>query len=358
MLFSVVDDRSGVAYQEYRCVYGEDVEAALRFLFNAMSPKPVEGFPFQGRPAMIYTDNGPIAKSQVFLAVMDYLGIEVRTHLPAGKDGRRTTARAKGKVERPFRTVKDVHEVLYHFNQPENEAEANLWLWKHLIHYNEQDHRSEPHSRMEDWLKNLPENGLREMCSWERFCSFARVPERRKVGPDARVPVDGVPFEVDPELAGETVVLWRGIFDNELYVEHGEKRYGPFHPAGGPIPLHRYRKLQKTRTEERADRIEVLAERLGLPRAALESEALLLQLTAPGPLAPAPKLQAAPFEDPDPFQELAFPSRFAAKQAIAEWLHKPLAKLTPEQRTFVDTLLDETLAKSVVLERIRGYFKA
>jgi hypothetical protein len=34
MLFSVVDDRSGVCYQEYRCVYGEDVEAALRFLFQ------------------------------------------------------------------------------------------------------------------------------------------------------------------------------------------------------------------------------------------------------------------------------------------------------------------------------------
>lgn len=27
MFFSVVDDRSGVCYQEYRCVYGEDVEA-------------------------------------------------------------------------------------------------------------------------------------------------------------------------------------------------------------------------------------------------------------------------------------------------------------------------------------------
>jgi len=26
MLFSVVDDRSGVAFQEYRCVYGEDVD--------------------------------------------------------------------------------------------------------------------------------------------------------------------------------------------------------------------------------------------------------------------------------------------------------------------------------------------
>jgi hypothetical protein len=33
MLFSVVDDRSGVAYQEYRCAYGEDVESGLRFLF-------------------------------------------------------------------------------------------------------------------------------------------------------------------------------------------------------------------------------------------------------------------------------------------------------------------------------------
>jgi hypothetical protein len=50
MLFSVIDDRSGVNYAEYRCVYGEDVESALRFLFNAMAPKadPLLPFPFQG----------------------------------------------------------------------------------------------------------------------------------------------------------------------------------------------------------------------------------------------------------------------------------------------------------------------
>jgi hypothetical protein len=96
MLFSVVDDRSGVAYQEYHCVYGEDVEAALRFLFNAMAPKPIEGFPFQGIPQMLYLDNGPVAKSQVFQRVMRYLEVDVRTHLPQGKDGRRVTARSKG----------------------------------------------------------------------------------------------------------------------------------------------------------------------------------------------------------------------------------------------------------------------
>jgi hypothetical protein len=55
---------------------------------------------------MLYLDNGPIARSQVFLRVMRYLGVDVRTHLPAGSDGRRPTARSKGKVERPFRTVK------------------------------------------------------------------------------------------------------------------------------------------------------------------------------------------------------------------------------------------------------------
>jgi hypothetical protein len=95
MLYSVVDDRSGVAYQEYHGVYGEDVEAALRFLFNAMAPKSDPDLPFQGRPAMLYMDSGPIGKSLIFHRVMDYLGIEVRTHMPKDSDGLRPTARAK-----------------------------------------------------------------------------------------------------------------------------------------------------------------------------------------------------------------------------------------------------------------------
>ena len=63
MLASVADDRSGVIYQEYHYVYGENVITALKFLFNAMAPKKIPNFPFQGIPKMIYTDNGPVAKS-------------------------------------------------------------------------------------------------------------------------------------------------------------------------------------------------------------------------------------------------------------------------------------------------------
>ena len=270
MLYSVVDDRSGMAYQEYHGVYGEDVEAALRFLFNAMASKSVDEFPMHGRPYMLYMDNGPIARSILFDRVMTCLNIDVRTHMPQGSDGRRPTARAKGKVERPFRSVKEMHETLYHLHEPETETEANAWLMRFLIHYNGMSHRSEPHSRQEDWTANLPAEGIRAMCSWERFCTFAREPERRKVGVDARISANGTAYEIDHDLAGEEVVLWWGIFDNELYVERGNQRYGPYQPVGGPIPLHRYRRYKKTKTQKRTERIDALAKQLALPRSAWE----------------------------------------------------------------------------------------
>ena len=348
MLFSVVDDRSGVAYQEYHGVYGEDVEAALRFLFNAMAAKPISGFPFQGIPQMLYLDNGPVAKSQVFQQVMRYLGVNVQAHVPQGKDGRRATARAKGKVERPFRTVKEMHEILYHFHEPQDEFEANAWLLNFLLRYNGMQHRAEPHARLEDWLRHLPPEGLREMCSWERFCAFARAPERRKVGADARVTVAGVLYEVEPDLAGETVMLWFGLYDDQLYVEH---RYGPYGPIDGPIPLHRYRRFKKTRMQERADRIEVLADQLAWPRAALTAHPALGSTLA----AVAPPTQAC--ADPDPFHELTFRAPLDAKRAIADDLGRPLAKLPPEHLAALHAFLATTLAKPMVLDDVRRHLQ-
>jgi transposase-like protein len=353
MLFSVVDDRSGVAYQEYRCVYGEDAESALRFLFNAMAPKPsMPDFPFQGIPGMLYMDNGPVAKSRVFHNVMDALGVVCQTHMPAGKDGRRVTARSKGKVERPFRTVKEAHETLYHFHRPHNEAEANLWLQHYLLNYNRQPHRSEPHSRLEDWLAHLPPAGFREMCSWEQFCRFAREPERRKVGGDARITVDGSVYEVDSHLAGETVVLLWGLFDTELYVEYEGERSGPYAPVSGPIPLGRYRSFKKSVRDEKADRIRQLADRLGLPIAALAGEADL-QFTEPPRSEVSLPRQPFPAEVP----EDQFPNRITAKLAIADEIARPLVKLDPEDRAFIDQLLAETLVRHIVLARVREHFR-
>jgi hypothetical protein len=350
-IFSVVDDRSGTAYQEYRCIYGEDVESALRFLFNAMAPKADAAYPFQGRPAMMYLDNGPVAKSRVFQNVMQALGIEWKTHLPAGKDGRRTTARSKGKVERPFRTVKEAHETLYHFHKPETEQQANDWLLRYLLRYNDQRHRSEPHSRLEDWVANLPAEGLREMCTWEQFCRFAREPERRKVGPDARIRIDGTEYEVEPDMAGDIVVLLWGLFDDELYAEYDGERFGPYHPVAGPIPLHRYRAFKRTKSDERADRIRSLADQLGLPIAALAGDDVRL---APSAVSVA-SIPRQPF-DSDAL-EYRYPTVLAAKLAIADELATPLAKLSFEDRAFIDQVLAETRMRRVVLARVREYFR-
>ncbi len=348
-LYSVVDDRSGTSYQEYRCVYGEDAESALRFLFNAMAPK--EDTDFQGIPDMIYLDNGPVAKSLVFQTVMERLGVEWKTHMPAGSDGNRTTSRSKGKVERPFRTVKEAHETLYHFHVPETEAEANLWLKNFINKYNDKPHRREPHSRIEDWVANLPEAGIREMCSWERFCAFAREPERRKVSSDARISIDGTYYQIDNDLAGEEVLLWWGLFDHELFVEWGDKRYGPYRPEGGPIPLHRYRKRKPSPRERRADAVAKLAEQISVPRTALGGAA---EDIVAADVVSLPKVK---FTDPDPWGQIAYENELSARRAISYLLDRPLAELSEEDRIFVGELVKRTLNKGEIEAEIKQRFQ-
>ena len=352
MLFSVVDDRSGAAYQEYRCVYGEGVESGLRFLFNAMAPKnDDEGPALQGIPEALYLDNGPIAKSGVFHTVMERLGVRVMTHVPAGRDGRRPTARSKGKVERPFRTVKEAHETLYHFHKPETEAEANAWLARFISRYNAQPHRREPHSRIEDWVRNLPSQGFRQMCSWERFCAFAREPERRNVAGDARIRVDGAFYDVAPDLAGETVTVWWGLFDQELFVEFQDRQYGPYSPSGGPIPLHRYRKPRRSATQRRADRIGELARKISMPRTALSGVHESLARTAE-----VVALHSQPFVDPDPYGQLTYASRLDALRGVSDMLHRPLARLADDDLAFVNALVERTLDKAAIEHDIRARF--
>ncbi len=151
-------------------------------------------------------------------------------------------------------------------------------------------------------------------------------------------------------VAGETVILWWGIFDNELYVEHSDKRFGPYAPVGRPIPLYRYRAFKKTPTQQRADRIEALAEQLALPRVALENspEAALLLGNSEVPV--------IRFTDPDPFQEFTYPNALAAKRAIADYLGIALAKLPPEQLDWINALVSGTLNKRQVLGQVQEYF--
>ena len=145
-------------------------------------------------------------------------------------------------------------------------------------------------------------------------------------------------------------MVWWGLFDQELWVEHGEERFGPFQPVGGPIPLHRYRKHRKSRREVRADQVAALADKLVLPRAAVSGEDGVVEVRS------RRRDPRAPFRDPDPFHELTFASPIAARRAIADEIRLPLAKLSDEDRAFIDALLARTLARPEILAAVRERF--
>jgi hypothetical protein len=46
------------------------------------------------------------------------------------------------------------------------------------------------------------------MCNWESFCTFTCFPQYHKPGIDPYVRVKGVAYEVEPDLAGETLILF------------------------------------------------------------------------------------------------------------------------------------------------------
>jgi hypothetical protein len=356
MLASIVDDRSGVTYQEYHYVYGEDTMTALKFFFNAMAAKKHPGFPFQGIPQTIHTDNGPVSKSTVFKRVMAYLNIEVLKHLSKGSDGRRTTARSKGKVERPFRTIKESLETLYHLHKPKDLEESNEWLRHYLERYNQEKHRYESHSRLEDWKKHLPAEGFKAMCDWERFANLAREPETRKVGSDACVSVNTMKYQLSHELAGLTVTLLWGLFDNELLVEYEGNQHGPFYPSTGPIPFGKYRSFKKSSREKYADKIGQLAKDISMPRTALNGNNTCTKQLLNSSKLIEEKQPSVPFTTPLPFEQIMFKDAIEAKSAIARWLGFPLGRLLPAQITKINAIIAESLEKQVIMAQVKQLF--
>jgi hypothetical protein len=143
--------------------------------------------------------------------------------------------------------------------------------------------------------------------------------------------------------------LW-GLFDNELYVDYDGERSGPYHPISGPIPLKRYRAFKKSQAEEKADRIRQLADQLGLPIAALAGDTDL-RLVMP---TITPDVPRQPFDAEA--HEYRYPTAIAAKLAIADEIATPLARLGPEDLAFIESVLAETMTRSVVLARVREHF--
>ena len=98
-----------------------------------------------------------------------------------------------------------------------------------------------------------------------------------------------------------------------------------------------------------------LAGKLALPRAALSGEDGVV-MTGIRRRRDAAAVPVRPFHDPDPFHELVFANPIAARRAIADEIRLPLAKLSDDDRAFIDALLARTLARPEILAAVRERF--
>jgi hypothetical protein len=146
-------------------------------------------------------------------------------------------------------------------------------------------------------------------------------------------------------------MLWWGLFDHELFVELGDKRFGPYRPVGGLIPLHRYRKHKKSAAEKRADSIAELAEKISLSKEALSGKPDVAAAAAVLPFA------QQPFVDPDPYRQFTYVSRLDALRGVSDILQRLLARLDEEDLQFVNDLVARTLDKAEIKTAVTARFE-
>jgi len=184
----------------------------------------------RGVPKRLYVDNGAVYRSNQLALVCAKLGstlIHARPYQPQGK----------GKQERWFRSVRmQLLPTLTDADLKSLDAlNRRLWAWIEG-EYHQSPHRGlDGMTPLDRWTMSAqdlrllgPETDLDELFLFE---------QKRKVQKDRTVSLDGVVYEVDASLVGETVTL----------------RFDPSRP-GRPIDVH-----LKGRKPEKAKRVDLYA---------------------------------------------------------------------------------------------------
>lgn len=341
MVYSVIDDKSGLVYSRYYLAEGEDTLTALDFLYNAFSKRFNDEPELYGMPDFIYTDNASFIKSRLFMRVMTKLGIQVLTHLPRGKGGRKTTARAKGKVERLHRSIKSMVEPCYQFELPTNLDHGNTYLKNFAIEIAHKKHRSQNLTRYQVWKTNLPEHVNLSICSYDNYSLLLREPVERQVKSDATVQLNCIHYQLSPQFAGEEVTLLLSLDKTSIAIEYCDKEYGPFWPIEAPIPFGEYNHHKKSEKEQIADNVVELSKHITLNLPAVEKQTQSAPLNINVNLLPGVTKK--------------YDSAIEAKLAVAQYLGKPLSLLTAQQKQFIETLTQQTLEHDILIAQLHEY---
>ncbi len=153
----------------------------------------------RGIPMRLFVDNGSAFRSHHLSLVCAKLGITLIHARPYH-------AAAKGKIERWFRTVRMQFLPMVSEKQMLNLKAINRALWTYIeTEYHRSPHRSLGETPLDRWVQvgekvRYPEPGddLDDLFLFE---------SKRKVQKDRTVSLNGMAYEIDASLVGETVTL-------------------------------------------------------------------------------------------------------------------------------------------------------
>ena len=145
-------------------------------------------------------------------------------------------------------------------------------------------------------------------------------------------------------------MLWWGLFDNELYVEHSERRRFGLAPSAArssaPVP-----RLQESAKLSNAPSVSKHSPgSWHLPRTALEGHPHARAFEQ------ATDAASHPVRGPDPLSGVHLSQRADGQTRHCGLLELPLAKLSPEQRAQIDAILATTLKKKDVIAQVRALY--
>ena len=156
-----------------------------------------QGMERRGIPKRLYVDNGAAFRAHHLTLVCAKLGVTLIHARPYSPQG-------KGKMERWFRTVRmSFLPTLAPTDNTLDRLNQRLWAWV------EGEYHQRPHQGL---LEETPADRWAQSCDSLRFLpegsdDLFLFEQRRRVQADRTISLDGVAFEVDAALVGETVLL-------------------------------------------------------------------------------------------------------------------------------------------------------
>ena len=153
----------------------------------------------RGIPVRLFVDNGSAFRSQHLSLVCAKLGITLIHSRPYHSESR-------GKIERWFRTIRLQFLPMLSDKDMQNLASINRALWTYVeAEYHQAPHRTLGEIPLDRWAKvgervRYPEPGV-------DIDDLFLFESKRKVHKDRTVSLNGLVYEVDAALVGETVIL-------------------------------------------------------------------------------------------------------------------------------------------------------